>query len=107
MPYVAQSHREKLNPFINSLAEAIVAECIHEGTELTWPGLTNYAIFRTGLLVIRGLFGTSLRYMNMALYIGVLENVKQEFYERLGRPLEDEKKAANGDVDIVEDFLAW
>lgn len=107
MPYISPSLREKINPYIDTLAEAIVAEIVQDGSEMAWCGVYNYAVLRLGLLIIKGLFGSSLRYMNLALFIGVLENVKQEVYERLGRPLEDEKMASNGDVDVIEDFLKW
>jgi len=104
MPYIAQAYRDKLDPYITQLADALAAEVVDEENELAYAGLLNYAITRTSLLVIKNLFGTKLKYMNIALLTGIMENVKQEFYERLGTEVERDRRRANGDVDVIEDF---
>ncbi len=37
-------------------------------------------------------------YSKLAVITGVLENVKQEFYRRVGEPYEDKKIRENGDI---------
>jgi hypothetical protein len=105
MPYISQSCRAKLNGRIEDLANSIVSECVEDGDEFVYAGCLNYAITRLALLVIKNLFGTGLRYWNVALLTGVFHNVNQEFYRRLASPFENKKIISNGDVDLIEDFL--
>ena len=37
-------------------------------------------------------------YSKLAVITGVLENIKQEFYRRVGEPYEDKKIRENGDI---------
>ena len=104
MPYIDPSSRAKLDPFIDQLADALAAEVVQEGDELKYAGKLTYVIMRLSLLVIEKIFGTKLKYMNIALLLGIMESVKLEFYERLGAEAERDKRRLNGDVDVIENF---
>lgn len=87
MPYIKAAQRHDLDPHIEKLAEAI-RSCGDDQA-----GAANYAITR----LIHLLIG-DIRYQKIALWTGVLENVKQEFYRRVASPYEDQKIQENGDV---------
>ena len=92
MPYISEDRRKKLDPHIEGLQKALA--------ELTAGGLSgsegdlNYAISR--LIAARMLYDR--RYHTIARVTGVLANVKDEFYRRLGIPYENQAIEKNGDV---------
>lgn len=107
MPYIAQKDRSRLDPLIEKLAEELktMGEEYNEAENGKYPaayaGLLNYAVSR-----IIGKFARStLRYWNVALITGVLENIKQEFYRRAASPYEDQQIGKNGDVPEYEEIV--
>ena len=94
MPYIKEEKRE----FLNSAVEKNV-ECLSHGNILSneeflaISGEINYLFSRT----LGRLMGTT-SYAKLAIITGVLENIKQEFYRRVGEPYEDQKIRENGDI---------
>lgn len=87
MPYISEERRRVLDPHIEGLQKAL-----HElgGTE----GDLNYTITR----VVGAAFLNETRYHTIARIRGVLGNVWDEFYVRLGIPYERTAMEKNGDV---------
>jgi len=83
MPYIRQDDRKNLDPLITSLS-----------LWLDTDGQLNYAISRLILLQWK----RSQGYGTLARLTGVLQNVSQEFYRRVGADYEDTKRAENGDL---------
>jgi hypothetical protein len=84
MPYIHESSREAIDPFITPLAE-----------QLHSPGDLNYAITR---LFMQWLLDKGIDYGNINSVAGVLQKAMAEFDERVTRPYEDLKLKQNGDV---------
>ena len=105
MPYIAPEPRVALDPLIDQLAEAIVAESKKSDKEAAYAGILNYSVTRLALKVMRLRFG-AMKYWLIATTTGVLKNVADEFYRRLGVPYEDLQIAKSGDVDLYEEYLA-
>lgn len=57
--------------------------------------MLNYVLTRIVVQSMSRKIGRN--YAAIAQVTGVLENVKQELYQAVARPLEDRKKLANGD----------
>ena len=94
MPYIPHADRPAIDPAVDALVAAIVADA--DGTVLSddeRAGRLNYALTRVTNRVF-----TMDRYHRAALATGVLENVKQELYRRAVAPYEDAKIADNGDL---------
>ncbi len=104
MPYIAPKNRKNLDPAIDALAEAIVAEAKQEKYDAAFAGLLNYSVTRLTLKIIKLQFG-KIRYWIVALTTGALKNIADEFYRRLASPYEDKQIKANGDVDLYEEML--
>ncbi len=87
MPYITEERRRMLDPHIEGLQKAL-----HElnGTE----GDLNYSITR----LVAYAFMNEPRYHIIARVTGVLDNVKAEFYRRIGIPYENAAIEKNGDV---------
>lgn len=85
MPYIKQTDRTRLDPYIKSLADAIGAD--------QRAGELNYSITKL-LLALKG----EGRYKDYNELIGALESAKLEFYRRQIGPYEDGKVGENGDV---------
>ncbi len=85
MPYIKQSDRNRLDPKIQELADAINLD--------QRAGELNYSITKL-LLALKG----EGRYKDYNELIGALESAKLEFYRRQIGPYEDEKVKENGDV---------
>lgn len=98
MPYIAPNSRTALDPAIDALADAIVAESRASDHDAAFAGLLNYSMTRLALKVVRLRFNT-LRYWTIALVTGVFKNAGDEFYRRAGVPYEDAQIIKNGDVD--------
>lgn len=91
MPYIASEDRERLDPAIDELVQALRERA--EARDGAFEGYLNYAVTRLALGVI-----PERRYASIARLTGVLENVKQEFYRRYAEPYEDEQIEKSGDV---------
>jgi len=91
MPYITQERRKLLDPSIEALQKHLAELGGHEGD-------LNYVISR----LIGSAFLNDTRYHTIARVTGVLENVKSEFYRRLGVPYENEAIEKNGDVPEFE-----
>lgn len=91
MPYIAQDRRKLLDPSVEALQKQLAELGGDEGD-------LNYVISR----LIGSAFLNETKYHTIARVTGVLENVKTEFYRRLGVPYEDEAIEKNGDVPEFE-----
>jgi hypothetical protein len=103
MPYITPQQREKLDPFIDQLAQAISAESQETGDRAAFAGLLNYACTRLALSIVRRRFGP-MRYWLIALLTGVFKNIADEFYRRVAAPYEDVQMAKSGDVDLYREY---
>ena len=90
MPYIESSVRPRLDQVA---AKAVKELCVHVNGGYH-PGELNYVL--TKILV--GIWQRNHSYRDIALFTGVLENVKQEFYRRVATPYEEKKREENGDV---------
>lgn len=91
MPYIAPDRRYKFDPSIEELQ--------HQLQELgNVEGDLNYVISR----LIGSAFQNETRYHVIARVRGVLKDVGDEFYRRLGGPYEDQAIANNGDIPEYE-----
>lgn len=108
MPYIKEVNRHQLdgciqdmmrcltgnvapnkdNPYSNPYKEKLTNEEF-----LSICGDINYAFSR----IVTGVMG-DVSYPKIATITGVLENIKQEFYRRVGEPYEDLKIQQNGDI---------
>lgn len=96
MPYIKEEERQELDSCIDQM---IV--CIRDNkTSLNNPhdfqnylGRINYCFSR----ILGGLMKEP-SYNKIAMITGVLENIKQEFYRRVGVSLEERKIRENGDM---------
>lgn len=104
MPYICQAQREKLDPIIDTLSEAIVSESVEGADETGCAGILNYVCTRLFLSVFRTLFAR-MKYWHVALISGVLSNINSEIYRRVAHDFEDEKCRLNGDVPEFESLL--
>ena len=105
MPYIKQEQRDELTkPLIEVLR---VIERLAQAQALEQSGrVTNEADRMTAAAGILNFCCTSLavnlmrqpRYWKIALLTGTLNNVAQEFYDRVARPYEDGACTKNGDV---------
>jgi predicted HAD superfamily Cof-like phosphohydrolase len=103
MPYIKKETREKLDPKIDELVEAIVAEAQKDDPKTTFVGILNYACTTTALKTTKKLFG-QMRYWIIASLTGLFHNMADEFYRRLGAPYEEEQMKNNGDLDLYRKF---
>jgi len=95
MPYITQDRREVFNPIIDQLqTELAKMEADNFDSGNNTEGNINY-IFTKLLLQV---YAAPLNYGNINDAVGILENVKLEFYRRYAGPYEDKKAAINGDV---------
>jgi hypothetical protein len=107
MPYIKQEDRVFLDPYINNLSDAINTqrqtntECNNEEV-VEMLGQLNYSITR---LCVRTMCNPT--YPKIAMIVGMLENVKQEFYRRLAAPYEENKIVQNGDVREYKNLDVW
>ena len=92
MPYIKPEDRVWYEKTINELADALGTA---ENNEIMsdMAGDMNYCIST----LIGKVMGKP-SYAKIAIITGVLENVKQEFYRRVGVPYEENKIVQNGDI---------
>jgi hypothetical protein len=97
MPYIKKEIRQKLDTHISALALAIKKEAGEEKDELAIAGMLNYACTSLALRTFYKVFG-KFRYKFIALFTGIFENIKQEFYRRIAAPYEEEASWEHGDL---------
>jgi hypothetical protein len=103
MPYIAQNHRQQLDPLIDKLARQIVHEANLLEYDAAFAGLLNYTCTRLALKVVRHRFG-AMRYWIIAILTGVFKNIADEFYRRIARPYENRQIEKSGDVDLFQEY---
>jgi hypothetical protein len=92
VPYIIEEERQELDDAIDKMADAIVGSH-NRHNFASFLGRINYCFSRILMRVMR-----DVSYAKVAMATGVLENVKQEFYDRIARPYEDRKMIENGDI---------
>lgn len=100
MPYITQDRRKLLDPSVEALQKKL-GELSPRSTGKAPKGMEgdlNYVISR----LIGAAFLNDTRYHTIARVTGVLDNVKAEFYRRLGVPYENEAIEKNGDIPEFE-----
>lgn len=99
MPYIKENRRESLEECIKLTSDNLISNINPDNTELTneellaIAGDINYTFTR---ILARAMGNPS--YAKIAIITGVLENIKQEFYRRIGVSLEEKKIIENGDI---------
>lgn len=93
MPYIRREYRSRLDPHIEKLAGEINKIAKESGEEGDFAGLLNYTCTKLAIKVM-----PARRYKWIAMIVGVLKNIADEFYRRIGIPYEDEQIKKNGDV---------
>jgi hypothetical protein len=96
MPYIKEEERQELDVCINNMIDCIYNNKISLNNPhdfQNYLGRINYCFSR----VLSGLMKEP-SYNKVAMITGVLENIKQEFYRRIGVSLEERKIRENGDI---------
>lgn len=109
MPYIKEENRLSLDECIDHMVICLKNSAFRSSFDpnknnylneelsnedvLAIVGDINYCISR----VVSKLMGKP-SYSKIAMITGVLENIKQEFYRRIGVSLEDKKIIENGDI---------
>lgn len=109
MPYIKEENRLTLDSCIDSMTNCLVLNAFRQSYDaetnnsvpeklsneefLSIVGDINYSFSR----VLASVMG-DVSYPKIAMITGVLENIKQEFYRRVGVNLEDKKILENGDI---------
>lgn len=88
MPYIKRSERAQYQACLAELAKIIPQD------RMARPGHINYIVS----LLIRKVYGDSLRYADHNEVIGVLSSIQAEFYRRSTAPYEDLKIKEEGDL---------
>jgi len=102
MPYIKEEDRQIFDNHIDDII--FILKCSLDGEICQQQNLSdqqimmllgkiNYCFSR----ILGGVMGKP-SYSKIAMITGVLENVKQEFYRRVGVNLEDKKILENGDI---------
>jgi hypothetical protein len=97
MPYLPRPTRARLDPHIDRLAAEIAAIAAEEPGQTGFAGALNYACARLAIETM-----PERRYWTIATVTGVLRNVAEEFYRRVGVPYEEDRRAEHGDVFEAE-----
>lgn len=104
MPYISENRRKNLDSCINEIVLCLKRnidenkspfhiENISNEEFLSIVGDINYTFSR----IVSSLM-CDVSYSKIAMITGVLENIKQEYYRRIGCPYEDKKIVENGDI---------
>lgn len=101
MPYIKEENRLSLDHCIEEMVLCIKSNAdintdqstLSNEEFLSIVGDINYTFSR----IITNLMGKP-SYPKIAIVTGVLENIKQEFYRRVGVNLENKKILENGDI---------
>ena len=95
MPYIAEERRADLDPHVSEVISVL--------RKLGWnEGDLNYTVSR----LVGAAFEEQPRYHTVARVTGVLKNVADEFYRRIGGPYENSAIEKNGDVGEFARILA-
>lgn len=109
MPYIKEDRRANLDECIESLVSCLKSNIPNDNDKNPWSNPQNRDISNAEFLdiggdvnycfsrILGGLMGP-VSYSKIALITGVLENIKQEFYRRIGVSLENKKIIENGDI---------
>lgn len=100
MPYIPKNQRENLDSAIENLMNSVV-ETVDGNSKsglsaenfAKAAGCLNYAISR----ILSGVAG-QVSYSKINTIVGVLDCIKMEFYERVAKNYEQDKKEENGDI---------
>jgi hypothetical protein len=105
MPYINQTDRDRLDPFIDQLARNIVDICcdVEVWQADAFAGMLNYACTSLAIKILDSTVGR-VRYGTIATITGVFSNVASEFYRRVAAPYEDLKIEQSGDVPLYEKY---
>jgi hypothetical protein len=93
MPYIKEDRRLRLDDCIAEMVNCLDGGRYNTDSLEEILGDINYTFSR----ILTGLMGQP-SYNKIAMITGVLENIKQEFYRRVGASLEDKKIRENGDI---------
>ena len=102
MPYIKEDRRNDLDNCIDTMIKCIKNNMPKSNSQdraisneqlLDVCGDINYCFSR----ILGSIMGNAT-YPKIAIITGVLENIKQEFYRRVGISLEDKKILENGDI---------
>jgi len=99
MPYIKEDIRKTLDDCIEYMVTSLSLntenniENLSNQDLLNISGNINYCFSR-----VIGKLINKPSYAKIAIMTGVLENIKQEFYRRVGVNLEDKKILENGDI---------
>lgn len=103
MPYIQEKRRQNLDKEINQLVVSLktnlenvdnpFGKSLDNNELMQLLGDLNYCVSR----LISSLMG-DVSYTKIAMITGVLENIKQEYYRRVGQNYEDKKILENGDI---------
>jgi hypothetical protein len=85
MPYIPQSIRRYLDPFVDALDVSRI---------MTWGSL-NYLLTR---IILKFMLKQGLNYDNCQAVKGLLQSISDEFEARVMRPYEKSKSDDNGDI---------
>jgi len=108
MPYIKEKRRESLDNAIRGMIIAFKTnlegktfekEQLSNEEFLNICGDINYAFSS-----ILGRLMGNVSYVKIAMITGVLENIKQEFYRRVGGCVENQKIIENGDIREYKSF---
>lgn len=88
MPYITESRRKELGPYIVPLFNEL------QKFGAISDGEVNYVITR----LIKHWWMLNPRYARISDILGCLSAVAREFYRKVAVPYEDEKAAENGEV---------
>ena len=109
MPYIKEDRRKGLDECIAVMVNCLKSNIPNDNIKNPWSDPQNRSISNQELLNICGdinytvsrILGGGMgdvSYPKIAVITGVLENIKQEFYRRIGVSLEDKKIIENGDI---------
>jgi len=109
MPYIKEERRLNLDDCIDSMVNCLKNNVFNDNTKNPWSDPKNRGLSNQEVLdicgdinyvftrVLGGVMG-EISYPKIAIITGVLENIKQEFYRRVGVNLENKKILENGDI---------
>ena len=88
MPYIPKDKRTEIDKALNPLIEQLKQLPVEEQ-----DGALNYSVTK----ILKRMYEPS--YFNYNRAMGVLSNIKEEYYRREVAPYEDKKIQQNGDVE--------
>jgi hypothetical protein len=98
MPYIKQAKREVLDPYIDSVVEAMKIIDAKDG---------DYNYFITRILLAGFELGSKPSYTKINTIVGILGCVETEINRRITGKYEDRKAFENEDVQEYAEFDKW